>query len=249
MSVQFLGHVPWQNVLDSIYCISTKFRRCESFQRLNLDLNSVISGFDQRRLRSTNVRVRTSDGRVSVTDRNGNVISTTTATSDPNNDISRYGFIVNDTPDLQIGEVSVQGSTYCFGSQDVADDLNALQSKGITHIINLISNVFPNKFVDQFEYLSCVLYDDMEADLNPVIEVCCDFIRERVAPSHGRVFIHCNAGISRAPSVLIGCLIKLYNLPFDFAYDLVNNSRNIFPNLNFKMQLRNLAVHVLPNGY
>lgn len=185
----------------------------------------------------------------------------TTETSDPNNDISRYGFIVNDTPDLQIGEVSFQGSTYCFGknckvffhfsllgSQDVADDLSALQSKGITHIVNLISNIFPNKFVDHFEYLSCVLYDDLEADLNPVIGTCCNFIRERVEPPRGRVFIHCNAGISRAPSVLIGCLIKLHHLSFDFAYDLVNNARNIYPNLSFKMQLRNLAAHILPNG-
>lgn len=97
-------------------------------------------------------------------------------------------------------------------------------------------------------YLSCILYDDLQSDLTPIIDSSCDFIRQQVEPSHGRVFIHCNAGISRAPSVLIGCLIKLYNLPYDFAYHLVNNARNISPNLNFKTQLRNLASQVITNG-
>lgn len=77
-----------------------------------MDLNNAISVFDRIRLRPTPVQVRTSDGRVLLTDRNGNVISTTT---DPTNEISQYGFIVNNDPDLQIGEVFVQGSTYCFG--------------------------------------------------------------------------------------------------------------------------------------
>ncbi|VDL19525.1 unnamed protein product [Hymenolepis diminuta] len=210
-----------------------------------MDLNNAISVFDRIRLRPTPVQVRTSDGRVLLTDRNGNVITTTT---DPTNEISQYGFIVNNDPDLQIGEVFVGDSTYCFGSQDAADELSVLQSKGITHIVNLISNIFPNKFPDHFEYLSCVLYDDLQSDLTPIIDSCCDFIRQRVEPAHGRVFIHCNAGVSRAPSVLMGCLIKLHHLPYDLAYERLNDARNISPSLNFKVQLRNLTSHALMNG-
>ncbi|VDK36097.1 unnamed protein product [Taenia asiatica] len=192
--------------------------------------------------------VRTPDGRVLVTDRNGNIISTITRSADLSDDISRYGFIVNDEPDLDVGEVLVQGTTYFFGSQDVAEDFNTLQSRGITHIVNLISNYAENKFEDRFEYLSCTLYDDMQADLMPAITACCSFIRERVLPSHGRLFIHCNMGISRAPSVLIGCLIKLYRMPFDVAYRTVDNARSISPNLNFKMQLRALSEEIIPVG-
>ncbi|VDN99973.1 unnamed protein product [Rodentolepis nana] len=222
-----------------------------------MNRNTLAGSFDQIRLRPTVVQVRTSDGRVSLTDRNGIVISTTT---DPTNEISQYGFIVNNNPDLQIGEVTVHGSTYCFGkthyqligvfvgSQDAADDLSVLQSKGITHIVNLISNILPNKFPDQFEYLSCVLYDNLDCDLSPVIDSCCNFIRQKVEPVQGRVFIFCNAGVSRAPSVLMGCLIKLHQLSYDLAYELLNNARNISPNLNFKVQLRNLAPHALTNG-
>ncbi|KAL5967801.1 Dual specificity protein phosphatase 19, partial [Taenia solium] len=186
--------------------------------------------------------VRTPDGRVLVTDRNGNIISTITRSADLNDDISRYGFIVNDEPDLDVGEVLVQGS------QDVAEDFNTLQSRGITHIVNLISNYAENKFEDHFEYLSCTLYDDMQADLVPAITACCSFIRERVLPSQGRLFIHCNVGVSRAPSVLIGCLIKLYRMPFDVAYRTVDNARSISPNLNFKMQLRALSEEIISVG-
>ncbi|KAL5110051.1 Dual specificity protein phosphatase 19 [Taenia crassiceps] len=205
-----------------------------------LALNNSIKDFDQRLLRSTTVRVRTSDGRVLVTDRNSNIISTSTRSVNLNDDISRYGFIVNDEPDLEVGEVIVQGS------QDVAEDFNTLQDKGITHIVNLISNYAGNKFEDRFEYLSCTLYDDMQADLMPAITACCSFIRERVLPSHGRLLIHCNVGISRAPSVLIGCLIKLYQMPFDVAYRTVDNARSISPNLSFKMQLRAISEEIVP---
>uniref|UniRef100_A0A0R3U1D1 Tyrosine-protein phosphatase domain-containing protein n=1 Tax=Mesocestoides corti TaxID=53468 RepID=A0A0R3U1D1_MESCO len=206
-----------------------------------LAFSESIKGFDQRRLRSTTVQVRTADGQVSVTDRNGNVISNITNSPHLDDDISKYGFIVNGNPDLQVGEVTVQGTTIYFGSQDVAEDLTTLQEKGITHIVNLISDSTPNTFESQFEYLSCNLYDDVQADLMPIITACCLFIQEKVLPSHGRLFIHCNAGVSRAPAVLIGCLIKLYRIPFSAAYELVNRSRNISPNLNFKMQLRALS--------
>ncbi len=126
----------------------------------------------------------------------------------------------------------------------MAADLTTLQQKGITHIVNLIADFAPNQFGDQFSYLSCTLFDDMEANLMPTIDACCTFIRDKVRPSQGKLLIHCNAGISRAPSVLIGCLIKLYQMDFDFAYHLVNNARNISPNLNFKTQLRDLSEKV-----
>ena len=132
------------------------------------------------------------------------------------------------------------------GSQDVAEDLNTLNSYEITHIVNLISNIVENKFEGRFEYLSCTLYDDMEAMLLPTINACCSFIREKVIPSRGRLLIHCNAGVSRAPSVLIGCFIKLYQMPFEVAYRIVNNARSISPNLNFKMQLRTLSENIIP---
>ncbi|VDM31333.1 unnamed protein product [Hydatigera taeniaeformis] len=209
-------------------------------------LNNSIKDFDQRLLRSTTVQVRTSDGRVLITDRNDNVISSITKPINLNDDISRYGFILNAEPDLEVGEVQVQGTTYYFGSQDVAEDLNTLQDKGITHIVNLISDYAENKFEDRFEYLSCTLFDDMQADLMPAITACCSFIQEKVLPSHGRMFIHCNVGVSRAPSVLIGCLIKLYQMPFEVAYRTVNDARSISPNLNFKLQLRALGEEISP---
>ncbi len=81
----------------------------------NLALNKSIAEFDQRRLRSTTVQVRTPDGRVSVTDRDGNLISKIANPRHLNDDLSRYGFIVNNDPDLQVGEVTAQGEVFCFG--------------------------------------------------------------------------------------------------------------------------------------
>lgn len=124
-----------------------------------------------------------------------------------------------------------------LGSQDVAEDLNTLREKQITHIVNLIAHVAPNKYPDQYDYLALSLNDDLNASLLPAIITSCAFLQDRVLPSRGRVFIHCNAGVSRAPSVLIGCLIKMYQLTFDYVYNLVKDARHVSLNSSFKTQL------------
>ncbi|KAL7064724.1 hypothetical protein AAHC03_05552 [Spirometra sp. Aus1] len=203
----------------------------------------AIRNFDQRRLRQTTVQVRTSDGRARITDRYDNQLSLISGLHF-NDDISRYGFISNTSPDLQVAQVATEDLTLCFGSQDVAGDLNTLQQHGITHIINLISNYVPNYFPNLFEYLSLNVYDDLTYDLHNAIDLCCDFLNRRVLPGGGKAFIHCNAGVSRAPNIVIACLIRKCGLSYDEAYNLVAGARNISPNLNFKMQLRALASEI-----
>ncbi|VDN25690.1 unnamed protein product [Dibothriocephalus latus] len=202
--------------------------------------NEAIRNFDQRRLRQTTVQVRTSDGRAKITDRYDNQLSTISGRHF-NDDISRYGFISNPSPDLQVAQVSTDDLTLCFGSQDVAGDLNTLQQHGITHIINLVSSYVPNYFPNCFEYLSLNVRDDLNYNLHSAINACFDFINRRVLPQGGKTFIHCNAGVSRAPCIVIASLIRKCGLSYDDAYNLVANARNISPNLNFKMQLRALA--------
>ncbi|VDL97133.1 unnamed protein product [Schistocephalus solidus] len=203
--------------------------------------NEAIRTFDQRRLRQTTVQVRTSDGRAKITDRYDNQLSSISSRHF-NDDISRYGFISNTSPDLQVAQITMNDLSLCFGSQDVAADLTTLQQHGITHIINLVSDYVPNYFPNLFEYLSLTVRDDLTYDLHSAIYACCEFITRRVLPQGGKTFIHCNAGVSRAPCIVIACLIRKCRLSYDEAYDLVANARNISPNLNFKMQLRALAL-------
>ncbi|RTG81648.1 uncharacterized protein DC041_0001868 [Schistosoma bovis] len=124
-------------------------------------------------------------------------------------------------------------------SVDVAQNLNLLNNYNVTHIINLISNIIPNYFPEYFHYLSLIVYDNLTFQLNDILNDCFNFLNI-VKQTKGCCFIHCEAGISRSPSIIIAYLMKFYNYSYDNAYNLVNNSRNICINVNFKSQLMRL---------
>lgn len=57
-----------------------------------------------------------------------------------------------------------------------------------------------------------------------------------------KIFVHCNAGVSRSPSIVIAYLIKSLNYSFKEAFNLVKNKRNIInPNEKFIKELQNLV--------
>ena len=55
-----------------------------------------------------------------------------------------------------------------------------------------------------------------------------------------KIFAHCNAGISRSPSIIIAYLIKELKYSFKDAFNLVKSKRNIKPNEKFIQELQNL---------
>ena len=53
------------------------------------------------------------------------------------------------------------------------------------------------------------------------------------------VLVHCNAGVSRAPSIVIGYLMLREGLPFEDAYGQVKVARpSVCPNPGFYQQLQ-----------
>ena len=60
--------------------------------------------------------------------------------------------------------------------------------------------------------------------------------------SGGRVLVHCQAGISRSPSIVLAYLIDRKNMDFDDAYHLLTERRPIVaPNFNFLAQLNDFS--------
>lgn len=51
------------------------------------------------------------------------------------------------------------------------------------------------------------------------------------------VFIHCMAGKSRSASFIIIYLVKYLNYSLNYAYEYVNNLKDIYPNLGFVQQM------------
>ncbi|KAK4471336.1 hypothetical protein MN116_004772 [Schistosoma mekongi] len=204
-----------------------------------MNLKDAIQSFSMDSLKSTLVNVRHLDGTVTKSNKYGAIIEEANEYSRPEPNFSLYGFIPNFNPDLQIGKINLPEFTILFGSLDVAQDFNLLKGNNVTHIINLISNIAPNYFPEFFQYLSLLVYDDLSFQLHDTLYQCCDFLNI-VKEKNGCCFIHCNAGLSRAPSIVIGYLIIVYAYSYEEAYSLVNSTRNIYINVNFRSQLMRL---------
>ncbi|XP_050537586.1 dual specificity protein phosphatase 19 [Daktulosphaira vitifoliae] len=143
------------------------------------------------------------------------------------------GYIVDTKPDLNVGKVF---EFLYFGSQDAAADLSILKSLKISHIISLGVPVPKYK---GYIYKSIDIYDLPTFELSSIIKECIQYI-EDIHNLGNRVFIHCNAGISRSPSIVIAFVMKYLKMDFNEAFKYVKKTRpNIKPNDGFIVQLKN----------
>lgn len=93
-----------------------------------------------------------------------------------------------------------------LGNREAARDLRRLREAGITHVVNC-STELPNYHEGCFEYLALDLTDPdptMHAQIGPA----CAFI-DAARRRRGRVLVHCFAGVSRSPSVVLAYLCHL----------------------------------------
>ena len=97
----------------------------------------------------------------------------------------------------------------------------------------MLDNVFPLSF----DYLKLDLLDLPETYLPDIFPKAFDFIDEGL--KKGKVFVHCNAGVSRAASIVIAYKMRTDMVGFQEAYDYVKSVRPaIRPNDGFMKQLK-----------
>ncbi|XP_014294562.2 dual specificity protein phosphatase 19 [Halyomorpha halys] len=143
-----------------------------------------------------------------------------------------FGFVVDNKPNLEVTEV-IQG--LLMGSQDVAHSEALLKNYSINCVISLGIEV-PN--FDGIKYLFIEVLDLPEFRITDVFKQCFSFID--IEREHGSViYVHCNAGISRSASLVIGYVMKELNMNFEMAYSLVKSKRtSVRPNEGFIKQLQ-----------
>ena len=121
------------------------------------------------------------------------------------------------------------------GSQDVAVNLEILEHYKVTHILNLASFI-ENKYPDKIVYKKIRILDVPEMHIIPHFEEAFEFINKGM--ESGCVLVHCNAGISRAATIVIAYLMKTRNMTLTQAYGLVKEKRPVIsPNSGFQVQL------------
>ncbi len=125
-----------------------------------------------------------------------------------------------------------------LGNARDAKDINLLQQNEIKSIIN-ISTTIPCYYENEnlFDYLQLLCNDSNQENILQYFENTFDYIQKKLSANEN-VLVHCQGGISRSPSFVIGYLMKYHSKTFDQAYLLVKEKRKIInPNLNFLTQL------------
>ncbi|KAM3862663.1 dual specificity protein phosphatase 19-like [Diretmus argenteus] len=145
------------------------------------------------------------------------------------------GFVEDKSLDLQVGIVR---PFLLLASQDAAHDIDILQRYKVSSVLNVAYGV-ANLFPDQLVYKTVNILDLPDTDITSYLRDCSSFI-DQAREQSGVVLVHCNAGVSRSSSIVIGYLMLREGLSFDDAYRQVKQARpSVCPNPGFYQQLQN----------
>ncbi|KAM6916212.1 dual specificity protein phosphatase 19-like [Xenentodon cancila] len=151
------------------------------------------------------------------------------------------GFVQDQSLDLQVGVVR---PFLLLGSQDAAHNIDTLQRYKVSHVLNVAYGV-TNLLPDQMVCKTLEILDLPETQITSYLEECSSFI-DQAQKQDGVVLVHCNAGVSRSSSIVIGYLMLREGLSFDDAYNQVKLARpSIRPNAGFYQQLHNYKPRAL----
>ncbi|CAL7947419.1 unnamed protein product [Xylocopa violacea] len=144
-------------------------------------------------------------------------------------------FVIDYKPDLQIARV-IPG--LFLSSQDPVVNKDILDQYEIQHVLSI--GIYVSIKFDDIKYYYCDLLDLPESDLFAAIKKCVKIIDEN---RNENILVHCNAGVSRAPAIVISYLMAFEDISYDVAYNKVKNIRNcIKPNEGFVRQLKTLKL-------
>lgn len=181
-------------------------------------------------LRPTVTRVTQMDG--SVTLEQGDTIVSVSPT-----DHSSPGYIVDTSPDLGVARIL---PWLHMSSQDVAAHQQLLQDHGITHILNVGSgiDIHRDSWSWRVEERRVEMLDIPEQSIDKAMAESFEYL-ELCHESGANVLVHCNAGVSRSATVVIGYLMEHHNMTYDQAHQVVKTKRPcIRPNEGFVTQLK-----------
>ena len=124
-----------------------------------------------------------------------------------------------------------------LGNMKDASDVTVLSGLGIGYVLNVTSKPPCYEMQPGITYKQLIADDNGLQNLRQFFEEAFEFIDLAKSNSSG-VLIHCQAGISRSPTIAVAYLMKYYPMAMSDAYKFVKTKRSIIsPNLNFMGQL------------
>ena len=118
-----------------------------------------------------------------------------------------------------------------------AGDPAVLERLGIDHVLNVTTTPPPYTAASGVVYKQLHAADNGYQNLRQYFNEAFEFI-DAARRSGGAALIHCQAGVSRSPTIAVAYLIKNFPMSMVEAYRFVKSRRSIIsPNLNFMGQL------------
>ena len=143
-----------------------------------------------------------------------------------------------DSPEKKI-LFQIQKHLFCSGYH-VAHNRSLLIKHKIGHVINLTFHKYPNLHQDIVNHSSFCFSDHENFDLTKQLDPVLKILKEEIDKGRN-VLVHCQKGISRAPSVIMAFLIKYQKMTFDESLKFIQKQNpEAYPNLGFLMHLKSL---------
>ncbi|XWS09026.1 hypothetical protein CRYUN_Cryun40dG0050600 [Craigia yunnanensis] len=126
-----------------------------------------------------------------------------------------------------------------LGSIAAANNMDALKSLNITHILTVASSLKPTHSND-FVYKIIPVLDKEDTNISQYFDECFDFIDEAKRQGGG-VLVHCFVGKSRSVTIVVAYLMKKLGMGLSQALEHVKSKRPLAaPNSGFIGQLKEL---------
>lgn len=123
-----------------------------------------------------------------------------------------------------------------LGNWNDAYDISSLKLHKITHIVN--ASDFDNLLPESFTYLRINIEDTKSQNIETYFDYVSNWIDTVINVNKGIVLVHCTAGISRSPTLVIAYLVQKCRMKLNDAILLVRRLRPIVnPNEGFVYQL------------
>merc|ERR1719412_1982109 len=142
-----------------------------------------------------------------------------------------------DTKDIENHPATQYLPDLYLGNMRDASDVTSLSRLNIRYVLNVTAKPPSYHLPPGFHYKHLEAADNGLQNLRQFFEEAFNFIDEAKKAGAG-VLVHCQAGISRSPTIAVAYLMKHYPMAMADAYKFVKTKRSIIsPNLNFMGQL------------
>jgi len=144
-------------------------------------------------------------------------------------------------PPVELAPFLYLGSAYHASRHDF------LSEQRITALLNVSRrDMAPAKGLYDYKWIP--VEDNHTADISSHFQEAFDFI-DRVKQGGGKVLVHCEAGISRSPTICMAYLMRTRRLKLEEAFDVIRQQRTmISPNFSFMGQLLQFEAEVLSSA-